>query len=145
VYQRGNGASAGNYTVIYGFTGPGTQYASLEDGNYELKFNANAIQGGGPGGPSLGSSMAVDPAAYDALFSRFFGDVSNADRTIQVTNLDLPTMQHAINTVAGNANYYAYLDFGNRAFISSADYSEFNLNYKWKMDTSTGTRTQVPA
>src|SRR5262249_6449532 len=59
-YNRTTGA----YTVIYGFAGAGTEFGSLEDGNYSLQFNEAAIQGGGPGGPGL--SPAGDPFAAAA-------------------------------------------------------------------------------
>src|SRR6266542_6117814 len=45
--------STGTYTITYTFTGPTTEYGSLQDSNYTVQFHAAAIQGGGPGGPGL--------------------------------------------------------------------------------------------
>jgi len=67
VYDPATGAT----TVVYRFTGPGTEFGSLEDGNYSLTFNAG-VQLGGPGGPALSSDGSVS-------FYRLFGD-GNGDR-----------------------------------------------------------------
>jgi autotransporter-associated beta strand protein len=117
VYNRANG----NETVIYGFTGPGTEFGSLEDGNYQLQFNESAIQGGGPGGPGL--SPAGDPFAVQAAqFYRLFGDVTG-DR--MVDNTDLAQFQAAFESRIFVTSYRSYFDYDGNGVIDSADYSEF--------------------
>ncbi len=133
-YNRTNG----NYTVIYSFSGLGTEFASLEDGNYTLQFNESAIQGGGPGGPGL--ATAGDPfAAQAAAFFRYFGDV-NGDG--QVTNVDLTTMQQSLNSVLGQTKYRAFLDYSGRGYITSADYYQFQRRYATRLNPD-GTVTAV--
>jgi autotransporter-associated beta strand protein len=118
VYNRSTGA----YTVIYGFSGPGTEYGSLEDGNYQLTFNENAIQGGGPGGPGL--ATAGDPfAARAAQFFRFFGD-SNGNRVVD--NSAVSAFLVAYRSRQGfTANYRAYFDFNGDGYVDSVDYYQF--------------------
>jgi autotransporter-associated beta strand protein len=126
VYDQGSG----HYTVIYSLSGPGTEYASLEDGNYRLQFIAAAIQGGGPGGPGLAASSFVDPASYVALFHRFFGDSlgrSLADDT------DLAAFQAAYRSRIGQPAYRAALDFNLDGFIDSIDYYQFLRRYRTRL------------
>ena len=135
VYNQSNG----NYTVIYSLSGPATEFASLQDGTYTLQFNESAIQGGGPGGPSL--SSAGDPyAAAAAQFFRYYGDTNGDDR---VDNVDLAAIQQALNSHLGQANYRAYLDFGNVGSVTSADYSQFLKRYKTAINPLTGAITII--
>jgi len=109
----------------------GVQYGSLEDGNYELTIPAAAVTAQDDSSP-----MAAD---YVADFFCFYGDTNG---NTKVNNVDLPVMQHAVGTIHGNPNYRSWLDFGGRGQISSADYAEFNLNYKWQLNAD-GTRTLI--
>jgi hypothetical protein len=124
----------GNYTVVYGFNGLGSEFGSLEDGNYTLQFNDAAIQGGGPGGPGL----AGDPfASQAASFFRFFGDVNGDGK---VGNTDLTKIQGALNsraptTLTPTSPYVAYLDFSNRGTVTSADYVQFQRRYGYQLNT----------
>src|SRR5205807_1965812 len=129
----------GNYTVIYRVSGPGTEYGSLEDGNYSLKFNEGAIQGGGPGGPGL--SSAGDPfAVTPSTFFRLFGD-TNGD--MKTTNIDLALMQPAVGAPTASPNYRSYLDFTNRGVITSVDYAQFMRRYGFML-TPAGAMMSVP-
>ncbi len=130
--------SNGNYTVVFNFSGSATEFASLQDGNYSLQFNAAAIQSGGPGGPALGASGFVDPTTWKALFFRYFGD-TNGDA--MVDNKDQVVMQKAVNTLSGQANYQSYLDFSNRGYITSADYQQFMKRYATRLDTDPSSPT----
>jgi hypothetical protein len=135
VYNQSNG----NYTVIYSFSGPGTEFGSLEDGNYSLRFNEGGIQGGGPGGPGL--SPAGDPyAAQAAQFFRLFGDV-NGDH--QVDGTDLAAFQAAYRSRQGMANYRAYFDFESNGLIDSQDYYQFQRRYKTRLNAD-GSLTALP-
>jgi autotransporter-associated beta strand protein/YVTN family beta-propeller protein len=114
VYNRTTGA----YTVVYAFSGPGTESGSLEDGNYSLQLIASAIQGGGPGGPGL--ATAGDPfATAAAQFWRFFGD-SNGNRVVD--NSAVNAFLAAYRSRRGfTANYRAYFDFNNDGYVDSVD------------------------
>jgi predicted outer membrane repeat protein len=117
LYNRTTGA----YTVLYGFSGAGTESGSLEDGNYSLQFNESAIQGGGPGGPGL--SPAGDPFAVQAaMFWRFFGD-SNGDR--KVDNAEMTLFNAAYRSRLGMTNYRATFDFNGDTIVDSVDYYQF--------------------
>jgi autotransporter-associated beta strand protein len=135
-YNRITGA----YTVVYSFnSGPGVEFAGLEDGNYSLQINAGAVQGGGPGGPALTASGSVDPASYNALFFRYYGD-TNGDRA--VNNTDFTAMQAAMNSQIGQTKYRAYLDYSNAGYITSADYNQFLRRYKTRLNAD-GTTTAI--
>jgi hypothetical protein len=113
VYNRVTGA----YTVIYGFSGAGTEFGSLEDGNYSLQFNEAAIQGGGPGGPAL--SPAGDPfATQAAMFWRFFGD-NLGNRCVNDSNLT--AFRQAYRWTIGSPNYRAAFDFDGNGVIDVND------------------------
>jgi autotransporter-associated beta strand protein len=117
MYNRTNG----NDTVIYRFTGPGTEYGSLEDGNYQLQFNESAIQGGGPSGPAL--APAGDPFAVQAAqFHRYFGD-ANGDRAVD--NTELVAFQAAYRSRLGMSSYRSYFDFNSDGLVDATDYSQF--------------------
>ena len=51
-------------------------------------------------------------------------------------------MQQALNSHLGQANYRAYLDFGNVGSDSSADYVQFLKRYKTKLNPD-GTLTII--
>jgi autotransporter-associated beta strand protein len=132
--------SNGQYTVIYSFTGPGTEYGSLQDGNYTLQFNETGIEGGGPGGPSLNPS--TDPyASAAAQFFRLFGDSLGRG---QVDDTDLTAFRQA-NTPSriGMTNYRAWFDFDGNGVVDSSDYYQFMRRYKTKLNPD-GTITIIP-
>src|SRR5262249_47549040 len=131
VYNRTTGA----YTVIYSFSGAGTELGSLEDGNYSLQFNEAAIQGGGPGGPGL--SPAGDPFAVQAAqFFRFFGDV-NGDRVVDSTT-DYAAFRMALRSRIGTPPYRAYFDFNADGIIDSVDATQLttvHARYSKRLNT----------
>ncbi len=135
--------ASGNYTVIYSFSGSGTEYGSLQDGNYTLSFFTSGIQGGGPGGAALASNPYSSNAAS---FQRLFGDAHGLDATtglVKVNNADLSAIQQALNSRVGMANYRAYFDFANRGYINSLDYSAFRSNrYGYRLNAN-GTLTAI--
>jgi X-X-X-Leu-X-X-Gly heptad repeat protein len=133
--------SNGQYTVVWSFSGTGTQFGSLEDGNYNLQFIASAIQGGGPGGPALGSSGFVNPATYSAGFHRYFGDV-NGDGLVDATT-DYPAFNTAYRSVKGQAAYRAYFDLNSDGAIAAADYNYFMQHYKTRLNAD-GTVSTLP-
>jgi hypothetical protein len=110
--------AGGTETVTYSFSGPGTEYGSLEDGNYSLSFNESAIQAGGQALSSSGDPFSAGPA----LFHRLFGD-SNGDAKVDST--DSTAFLAAYRSYIGQANYRAYFDFFNHARVDSTDYYEF--------------------
>lgn len=119
------------HTITNGFNGAGTEYASLEDGNYSLTFNQAAIQAGGPGGPSL--SASGDPFNTNAaLFHRMFGD-ANGDR--QVDNTDSAVFQASYRTRVGQAPYNSAFDYMNNGLVDSVSYYQFLRRYKLRMGT----------
>src|SRR5262249_54867535 len=125
----------GSYTVIYGFAGTGTEFGSLEDGNYQLQFNEAAIQGGGPGGPGL--APAGDPFAVQAAqFYRYFGD-SNAGR--KVDDAVLAAFQSAHRSRIGQSAYRSFFDFDGNSLIDSGDYNQFLRRYHAQLN-SDGTK-----
>ena len=135
-YNRSNG----QYTVTYSFSGAGIEYASLEDGNYSLKFNQAAIQGGGPGGPSL--SASGDPFNTNAaLFHRMFGD-ANGDR--QVDNTDSAVFQASYRSRIGLAVYNSAFDYMNNGLVDSVSYYQFLRRYKLRMSADTGAVSNIP-
>jgi hypothetical protein len=126
VYNRVTGA----YTVIYGFSGPGTEFGSLEDGNYSLQFNESAIQGGGPGGPGL--APAGDPfATQAALFWRFFGDIFG-NRIVNDSNLT--AFRQAYRWTIGASAYRAAFDFDGNGVVDVNDYYQFQRRYHLKLN-----------
>jgi autotransporter-associated beta strand protein len=134
-YNRATGA----YTVIYTFTGPCTEFGSLQDGNYSLSFNAGAIQGGGPGGPALTGSY-TSAESYTADFHRLFGD-SNGDS--QVDNTDLTAFNASLRTRIGQTGYRAYFDFDNNGTVDTSDQFQFQRRYKTKLNAD-GTISPIP-
>jgi hypothetical protein len=118
-------SASGQYTEVFSFSGAGTEYGSLEDGNYELTFNAAAIQGGKQGGPSL------NPASYDARFHRLFGDVNGDGR---VDAVDLSALRGAYMARANMTNYLSYLDFRGNGVIDAVVYSEFLRRYRTRLN-----------
>lgn len=108
--------SVSGLTATFSFSGPGTEYGSLEDGNYSLVIGD-----------------------FSTSFHRFFGDV-DGDR--EVKSLDLSVMQSSMGTRIGMANYRAYLDFASRGYISSVDYASFQRRYTYRLNED-GTITQI--
>jgi autotransporter-associated beta strand protein len=134
--------SNGQYSVIYSFTGPGTEYGSLQDGNYSLQFNEAGIQGGGPGGPSLTTNISGNPYVNAAAqFFRLFGDSLGRG---QVDDTDLTAFRQA-NTPSriGMANYRAWFDFDGNGVVDSSDYYQFMRRYKTKLNPD-GTISIIP-
>jgi hypothetical protein len=140
--------AGGAETVTYSFSGAGTEYGSLEDGNYSLRFNESAIQGGGPGGPALSSSG--DPfTTGPALFHRLFGD-GNGDGKVDNTPYspstptitDNSTFMAAYRSLIGMANYRAYYDFNNDGRVDSTDYYQF-LRRNGKKLNADGSETSI--
>jgi Dockerin type I domain len=112
--------------VVFNFSGPGTEYGSLEDGNYSLQFNAAAIQAGGPGGRALAASAAVDPATYNARFHRLFGD---ANGNARVGEHDMLAFALALGSKKGTPDYRAYFDFNNDGVINKEDRAQFERGH----------------
>src|SRR5262249_44777884 len=128
--------------------GAGTEFGSLEDGNYSLQFNEAAIQGGGPGGPGL--SPAGGPSAVQAAqFWRVFG---GAHGDPIVGDAEGNAFQAAYPSRGGMSNYRAYLDYAANNLVDATDYYQFlrrrnadgNNNAKGYMLTTAGTIIPVP-
>ena len=136
VYNQSNG----QYAVTWAVSGAGTEYSSLEDGNYSLTFNTSAIQGGGPGGPGLGSNPLSGGAA---LFHRLFGD-SNGDS--QVDNTDLAAFNASYRSRYGQTTYRAYFDFDMNGtpttMVDTTDQYQFQARYMKKLNAN-GTLTPI--
>jgi hypothetical protein len=140
VFSTSYNRTTGAYTLVYTFTGPCTEYGSLQDGNYSLQFNASAIQGGGPGGPALGSSTFVDPSSYNAKFHRLFGDSNN---DFQVDGTDLTAFNASFRTRIGQPQFRAYFDFDGNNIEDTSDQYQFNRRYKTKLNAD-GTISPIP-
>jgi hypothetical protein len=126
--------ATGRYTVVYAFSGPGTEFGSLEDGNYDLQFFNNFVQGGGPGGPALAT-------AVNDTFFRLFGD-SNGDR--QVDDTDRAAFQAAYRSRQGDfGGYKAYFDFNGDGAVDMTDYYQFLRRYKQRLNGD-GSLSPIP-
>jgi autotransporter-associated beta strand protein len=115
VVRHAYNPQTGQDTVVYAFAGAGTEYGSLEDGNYSLQFFGPSVQGGGPGGPGLAT-------AVNQSFFRFFGD-SNGDRVVK--DSDTTAFLAAYRSRSGMANYRGYFDFNADGLVDSTDYYQF--------------------
>jgi hypothetical protein len=123
--------SSGTYTVIYAFSGPGTEYGSLEDGNYTLQFIESAIQGGGPGGPAL--AMSGDPFAVQAAqLHRYFGDSLGRSK---VDDTDLAAFNAAYRSRIGMTTYRAYFDCNGDGVVDSMDYYQLQRHYHTRLNS----------
>ena len=136
VYNQSNG----QYAVTWAVSGTGTEYASLEDGNYSLTFNTSAIQGGGPGGPALGTNPLSGGAA---LFHRLFGDSNGGS---QVDNTDLAAFNASYRSRYGQTTYRAYFDFDMNNLpttsVDTSDQYQFQARYMKKLNAN-GTLTPI--
>jgi hypothetical protein len=120
-------------TVVYAFSGPGTEFGSLEDGNYNLQFFNQAIQAGGAGGPALATMVNQN-------FFRLFGD-SNGDGKVDAT--DLNAFALASRSRKGFANYRSYFDFYNDGAVDAAAYAQFLKRNNHRLNAD-GTLTPLP-
>jgi hypothetical protein len=98
------------------FSGNGTQWGSLMDGNYTARVVAANISTGG-------INMAAD---HVTNFHRLFGDV-NGDK--QVDGFDFSAFSGAYNTTTGNPAYRASLDVNGDGVIDGFDFSHFSGRY----------------
>jgi hypothetical protein len=98
------------------FSGAGTEFGSLADGNYTLRVVASQISTGGVG-------MTND---YVASFFRFFGDV-NGDRRVDIADFGIFNLSYGAQN--GQPAYRAFLDFNNDGRIDIADFGQFSLRY----------------
>jgi hypothetical protein len=118
--------ATGSYTVVYAFSGAGTELGSLEDGDYSLQFTAGAVQGGGPGGPALGASASVDPSSYTALFHRFFGDF-NGDGHLD--NTDFFWFRSTFGLSSSQTGFLAAFDYDGSGVIDNTDFFKFRARF----------------
>ena len=96
------------------FSGAGTDFGSVADGNYTLQVLAANIQAGG-----------VNMAANGSLsFFRFFGDY-NGDRHVDIA--DFGFFSVSFGTQSGDANYRSYFDWNNDGHIDIADFGQFSI------------------
>ena len=145
LYSATYDEATGDYTVTYSFIPSAASgyagtldYGSLEDGNYTFQFNQAGIQGGGPGGTDLTSSVGGNPyVSTPASFHRLFGDTQGRG---EVNNLDTPSdlaqMRQTLGSVIGGTNYLAYLDFGDAGYITGADYTAFLRRYNYVLNAN---------
>lgn len=98
------------------FSGAGSEFGSLADGNYTLRVVASQISTGG----------VLMTADATTSFYRLFGDV-NGDRRIDIA--DYGQFGSAYNSAVGNPNYRPYFDFNGDGRIDIADYGQFGLRY----------------
>ncbi len=114
------------YEVVLGFTGPGTEFGGLSDGNYQMDVTDL--------GGEIGAN--VNGAPGDVLtFWRFFGDAADTRRGDSLSNrvsdsVDLATFRQSYRSRIGMANYRAYFDFDGDCVIDGFDYREFLKRYR---------------
>jgi hypothetical protein len=107
------------------FTGSDIINHSLSDGRYNLVIHS-ALVTDGSGQTLDGTSSGQAGADYVQQFFRLFGDV-NGDG--HVNNADAVAERAALNKVAGQAGYVAYLDYNGDGKIDASDYAQFELRY----------------
>jgi hypothetical protein len=98
------------------FSGPGTQFGSLVDGNYTLRVVASQISTGGV-------SMTAD---HVTSFHRFFGDM-NGDRHVDIADFGQFSLAYGAHST--DTNYRAYFDWNNDGVIDIADFAQLALRY----------------
>jgi Lysyl oxidase/Dockerin type I domain/Bacterial Ig-like domain len=96
------------------FSGAGTEFGSVSDGNYTLQVVAANVQAGG-----------VNMAANGSLsFFRFFGDV-NGDRHIDIA--DFGIFSSTFNLSTGQTGFIAAFDYNNDGHIDILDFGQFSV------------------
>ena len=96
------------------FSGAGTEFGSLADGNYTLRVVASQIS-------TAGVAMASDAVTN---FYRMFGDV-NGDRRVDIA--DFGQFSTAYGSHTTDTNYRAYFDWNNDGAIDIADFGQISI------------------
>jgi hypothetical protein len=104
------------------FSGPGTNFGSLADGEYTLRvLSANVSTGG----VALDGDGDGQPGGdYVTNFHRFFGDY-NGDRQVDIADFGQFNLAYGSNI--GNPTYRAFFDWNNDGVIDIADFGQFSI------------------
>jgi parallel beta-helix repeat protein len=107
----------GETKVVMTFTGSGTAYGSLNDGNWTLKILRGRVH-------RADDPLTTMSADYIQKFHRFFGD-SDGDRDTDATD------QTAFNNALGqtDAASLATFDYDNDGDVDAADQTQFNRRF----------------
>ena len=123
----------GRTVVTLGFSGPGTEFGSLADGNYTLTVIGSLITDAQTGTQLDGDGDGTPGGNRVQQFHRLFGDV-NGDRMVtdgvdasgQPLG-DFATLFSALFSLRGDANYLSFLDFDQDGNVDASDFFQFNL------------------
>ncbi|MFC1758857.1 hypothetical protein ACFL2H_08825 [Planctomycetota bacterium] len=112
----------GHTRAILSFSGAGTEFGSLDDGEYRLTVHGNRVRVGD----------RTMPGDLIDEFYRLFGDVtdSNGESSDRIVGLpDFNAMRSAFGSFEGDDEFNSALDFNNDGIIGLPDFNEFRRRF----------------